>query len=67
LRSRRWGNGRVRPVLDSGTLEDLIQFATIKPYPPALEAVVNFNSMPLGHDQNHAAYWAQHSFAFPVV
>lgn len=48
------------------TLNDFIEFAPIKPYAAALRAVVNFNTLPVGHYQGYIAIRTVHNISFKI-
>ena len=40
--------------------DNLVKFASIKPYAPALRAIINLDALPVAHCQRHPAYGAGH-------
>ena len=61
--SRRRGWGGLRFV-SSGTLNDLIQLATIEPHPAAGRTIINFYTLAVSHHQCFVAVWAFHVVKF---
>lgn len=43
-----------------GALNDLIKLAAIEPYAATLRAVINFNALAIGDDQEYVAFWTIH-------
>lgn len=41
-------------------LDDLVEFAPVKPHPPTLGAVIYFDALPLGKHQVDVTCWAFH-------
>ena len=63
----RWPGGH-GSRLGSGLLNNFIEFAPVEPDPPALRTIINFNPLPLGHDQINTAHWTLHvQFSFPFL
>ena len=50
---------RPRAVIAGAALDDLVEFAAIKPDPTALRAIVDLDALPLAHDEIDAARRAQ--------
>lgn len=48
------------------TLNDFIEFAAVEPYAAALRAVVNFNTLPVGHYQGYIAIRTVHNISFKI-
>ena len=44
-----------------GALDDLVQFAAIKPDAPALRTIIDFNALAVGNDQDDITLWTFHS------
>jgi len=50
-------------VLPLDARDDLLQLATVQPYPPTLRAVVDFNTLALRDSHFNFADWALHYIA----
>lgn len=50
-----------------GLLDDLVEFAAVEPYAPALGTVVNFHRLALHHEQIYGTYGTLHQndLSFP--
>lgn len=60
LASRR--HMTVAGLLGQRALDDLVDFATIQPYPPALRAIIDFNPLALTHHElSRLADWTKHT------
>lgn len=43
-----------------GAFNNFVEFTTVKPHPSTFGAVVNFNSLAIGHHQGNLAVWTLH-------
>jgi len=60
-RSRSWRRGPYNLWHHIGrTLDDLVEFAAVKPHATALGAIVDLDALPVTHDQRDAADRASH-------
>jgi hypothetical protein len=60
-RARGWVANRRRSIV-ACSLDDFVQLTTVKPYTPAIWAVINLNSLAICHNEGRGAAWTFHDF-----
>lgn len=50
--------------IDGRSIDDLVKLTSVKPYTPALRAIVDFDSLSFSDHQIHATDWTFHLASF---